>query len=102
MFFILFLMMYAYGVMALASYDILTQNELGLNLFISFTLILCYVGRKIYLADKSAGEKDWQSVISLVSYTYTKHQQEQVGFRKWWVAWLMLIIPCSFLDSTLF
>jgi len=58
MFFILFLMMYAYGVMALASYDILTQNELGLNLFISFALILGYVGRKIYLADKSAGEKD--------------------------------------------
>lgn len=56
--FILFLMMYAYGVMALASYDILTQTELGLNLFIAFALILGYVGRKIYLADKSAGEKD--------------------------------------------
>ena len=46
--FLLFLMLYAYGVMALASYDILTQTELGFNLFISFALILGYVGKKIW------------------------------------------------------
>ena len=51
--FLLFLMLYTYGVMALASYDILTQTELGLNLFISFALILGYVGKKIWESSDS-------------------------------------------------